>query len=130
MVMETRSVLVVEDEPNIQETLAVVLTLVGFKAYRAGNVEEALTILGEESIDAISLDVDLLDPEGLERDGLTLLKYLRSVPEFVNLPVLLFTGVELEPEEEALVAGLHVKVFYKPQPYSDLIDELNRVLPL
>jgi CheY-like chemotaxis protein len=129
MVMETRSVLVVQDEPNIQETLAVVLTLVGFKAYRAGNVEEALRILGEESIDAISLDVDLPDPEGLERDGLTLLKYLRSVPEFANLPVL-FTGVELEPEEEALVAGLHVKVFYKPQPYSDLIDELNRVLHL
>jgi hypothetical protein len=39
MLMETRSVLVVEDERSIQHTLATVLTVVGCTAHRAGNVE-------------------------------------------------------------------------------------------
>jgi CheY-like chemotaxis protein len=126
--MERYSVLIVEDEPNIQETLAVVLTLVGFKTHRASDVEEALTILGHERIDAVSLDLRLPDPKGLERDGLTLLRYLRRAPAYAEVPVLLFT-VMLGPEEEALVAELNAKVFSKPQPYAAIIDELNRALP-
>jgi CheY-like chemotaxis protein len=126
--MEKLSVLVVEDEPNIQQTLSVVLTLVGFKAHCASTVEEALGILAQERVDAVSLDIRLPDPGGLERDGLTLLKYLRSVPAYADVPVLLFTGVDLKSEDEALIAELHAKVFSKPQPYAAIIDELNRVL--
>ena len=125
---EKHSVLVVEDEPNVQETLAAVLTIVGFKTYRAGNVDEALNVLERERVDAVSLDVRMPDPKGLERDGFTLLKYLRSVPVYAGVPVLLFTGVELSPEEDELARDLRAKVFYKPQLYSAIIDELNRRL--
>jgi CheY-like chemotaxis protein len=127
--MPKPAVLVVEDEQNIQETLSAVLTLVGFKAHRAANVEEALAILNKEQIDALSLDIRMPDPAGLERDGFTLLRYLREQPETSHVPVLLFTGVELTPEEEAMIAGLNAKVFYKPQPYADIIEELTRCLP-
>jgi hypothetical protein len=50
------------------------------------------------------------------------------VPAYAHLPVLLFTGVALAPEQEAVVADLRAKVFYKPQPYAELIDELHRQL--
>jgi hypothetical protein len=49
-----------------------------------------------------SLDVRLPDPKGLERDGLTLAKYLSSVPAHTDMPVLLFTGVEAQPYAEAI----------------------------
>src|SRR4051812_121141 len=104
--MDRPAVLVVDDELNLQETLATVLTIVGFKAHRAGNVAEALTILGRERIDAVSLDIRMPDPEGLERDGFTLLKHLRSVPKYSGLPILLFTGVELSDAQEALARQL------------------------
>jgi len=126
--MDKPAVLVVDDEPNVQETLATVLTIVGFKSHRAGNVEEALAVLAQERIDAISLDIRMPDPGGLERDGFALLKHLRTVPKYANVPVLLFTGVDLSEAETALAVKLRAKVFYKPQPYAEIIDELNRLL--
>src|SRR3954468_20193632 len=124
--MHKPSVLVVEDEEETQTTLSVVLTLVGYKTFTAGNIDEALEILGQEQIDAVSLDIRMPDPKGLDRDGLTLLKYLRAVQAYAHLPVLLFTGVELKVDEEEMIAGLDAKLFYKPQPYAEIIDELSR----
>ena len=126
--MDRPAVLVVEDEPNQQETLSAVLTLVGFRTVSATNVEEALVVFGREQIDAVTLDVRMPDPKGLDRNGLTLLKYLRSVPAYAHLPVLMFTGADLNDEEEALISELHAKVYRKPQPYGDIIDELTRLL--
>jgi CheY-like chemotaxis protein len=122
------AVLIVEDEPNQQETLSTVLALVGFRTVSAANVEEALLAFGREQIDAVTLDVKMPDPKGLDRDGLTLLKYLRSVPAYADLPVLMFTGADLKDEEEALIAELRGKLYRKPQPYGDIIDELTRLL--
>ena len=55
-----------------------------------------------------------------------------AVPIPASIPldrsVLLFTGVELSPEEDELARDLRAKVFYKPQLYSAIIDELNRRL--
>src|SRR5438105_151965 len=79
---DKHSVLVVEDEPNVQETLAAVLTIVGFTTYRAGNGDEALNVLERERVDAVSLDLRMPGPKGLERDGFTLLKYLGSGPVY------------------------------------------------
>ena len=126
--MERLAVLVVEDELNVQETLAAVLTLEGFKAHRASSVDEALAILDHERVDAVSLDVRMPDPKGQGRDGLTLLKHLRSVPQYADIPVLLFTGVELKPDEQRLAGDCHATVFYKPQLYGTVINELNRLL--
>jgi CheY-like chemotaxis protein len=54
-------------------------------------------------VDAVSLDVRLPDPKGLERSGLTLLAYLRASTEHAHLPVLIFTGQPLSQEEEILI---------------------------
>src|SRR2546423_14617436 len=97
---EKHSLLVVEDEPNVQETLAAVLTIVGFKTYRAGNVDEALNVLERERVDAERLDVRMPDTKGLERDGFTLLQSLRSVPVYARVPALLLTGVAFKPAED------------------------------
>jgi two-component system chemotaxis response regulator CheY len=124
--MPKPSVLVVEDELDIQQPLTVVLRLEGFHAFHAEDVDGALEILDREKIDAISLDVRMPDPQGLNRDGLTLLRHLRSTPRYARIPVLLLTGVVLEPEQQALAARLKAKVFMKPQPYDSIVDELSR----
>ena len=93
------AVLVVEDEPSVQTTYCATLTLMGFKPHHADTVDRALEILANERIDAVSLDVRLPDPKGLERSGLTLLAYLRSTREHAQLPVLIFTGVPLSLDE-------------------------------
>jgi DNA-binding NtrC family response regulator len=121
-------ILVVEDEPSVQTTFCATLTLMGFKTHHADTVDRALEILDAEPIDAVSLDVRLPDPKGLDRSGLTLLAYLRATTEYAHLPVLIFTGVPLSPEEEGLIQQHNAEVFYKPQRYTTLVESLTRML--
>jgi DNA-binding response OmpR family regulator len=121
-------VLVVEDEPSVQTTFCATLTLMGFKTQHADTVDRALEILSTEPVDAVSLDVRLPDPKGLERSGLTLLAYLRASAEHAHLPVLIFTGQPLSQEEEILIQQHNAEVFYKPQRYTTLVECLTRML--
>ena len=124
------AVLVVEDEPSLRTTMCATLTLMGFLTHQAESVDAALKVLAAVHVDAIVLDVRLPDPTGLQQSGLHLLGYLRAVPEYTDLPVLIFTGVPLSKSEEESVRLNRGHVFYKPQPYMVLIEQLNELLNL
>lgn len=66
--------LVVEDEPAIQDMLAMSLAFVGYDVLRAGSGAEAVAHAGNARIDLALLDVMLPDT-----DGLDLLRRLRKV---------------------------------------------------
>ncbi len=121
-------ILVVEDERSVQTTLCATLTLTGFTTHHASDIEEALKILGTERIDAITLDVQLPDPRGLQRSGLSLLAFLRATAEYANVPVVIFTGTPLSGEEDEIATRHRAQVFYKPQRYSVLIQHLGPAL--
>jgi CheY-like chemotaxis protein len=120
------NVLIVDDEPAIQQSLGSFLDLRGFVPFRAGTIEEALKIFGEQHVDALILDLSLPDPGGFAPSGLTLLAYLRSCPEYAQLPVLVFTGKILSANEEARIGQYRATLFYKPGPYAALVDGLRR----
>ena len=122
------AVLVLEDDPAVRTTLCTMLMLAGFTTHYAVTVDDALAILGSEHVDAVSLDVRVPDPKGLERSGLSLLTILRETPAYAAVPALIFTGMPLSVEEEDVARKLNAPVFYKPQPYSVLIQHLNRQL--
>lgn len=122
------AILVVEDETSLRTTMCATLTLMGFMTHQAESVDAALKILGTERVDALVLDVRLPDPTGLQQSGLHLLRYLRATPEHVHLPVLIFTGVPLSASDEELVRVNAGHVFYKPQPYMVLINQLKVLL--
>jgi DNA-binding response OmpR family regulator len=127
--MANRSVvLVVEDEILVQTTLCATLTHVGFSTHRADSVEGALRILGAEHVDAVMLDIRLPDSKGQQRSGLTLLAFLRATAEYAQVPVLIFTGVPLSADDEALARKYDAQIFYKPTPYATLIDTLAKML--
>jgi chemosensory pili system protein ChpA (sensor histidine kinase/response regulator) len=126
---ERRSaVLVVEDEVLLQSTLSAFLTLNNFTTFRASDVEQAEKILGRERIDAVTLDIKLPDARGTKRNGFTLLKSLRATPAHAHLPVVIFTGMPMTEEEEALAKRLHAEVIYKPDPYRLVVEGLTRLL--
>jgi DNA-binding response OmpR family regulator len=126
--MPSPAVLVVEDDASVQTTLCATLALLGFTPHHAQTIDDALGILGREHIDAVTLDIRLPDPKGLQRSGLSLLAFLRATPEYANVPVVIFTGMPLSENDEALARKHGAEVFYKPQPYSVLVSQLNRSL--
>ena len=76
--------LIVEDDECVQQLLAVVLRNEGFKVSLAGNGEEMLSLLDQEPVHLVLLDLGLPD-----EDGLTLARQLRARS---SLPIIVLTA--------------------------------------
>jgi len=79
------SVLIVDDETSIRESLRMVLEFEGYRIEEAGNGLEALRIVRDRPPDAILLDIRMP-----EMDGLETLKTLRE--RGYEMPVLVISG--------------------------------------
>jgi CheY-like chemotaxis protein len=84
---EDKTILVVDDEPNVREYLAALLKDAGFQVVTAVDGEEALKLIKEKKPDFISLD--LIMPK---KSGHKLLYELRKDRELSRIPVLIVTA--------------------------------------
>ncbi|NQT39817.1 MAG: response regulator [Planctomycetes bacterium] len=82
-----KTILVVDDEPNVRQYLKTVLQDAGFKVVTAGDGVEALEIIKEKVPDFISLD--LIMPK---KSGHKLLHELRRNKLWSRIPVLIVTA--------------------------------------
>ncbi len=84
---EDKTILVVDDEPNVRQYLSTVLEDAGFNVVSAGDGVEALEIIKNNPPDFISLD--LIMPK---KSGHKLLHELRRNKEWSRIPVLIVTA--------------------------------------
>jgi CheY-like chemotaxis protein len=84
---EDKTVLVVDDEPNVRDYLANLLKDAGFNVITAGDGHEALEIIRSQKPDFISLD--LVMPR---KSGHKLLFELRKDKSLAQIPVLIVTA--------------------------------------
>ncbi len=84
---EDKTVLVVDDEPNVRLYLRTILEDAGFMVITASDGEEALKIIKQTNPDFISLD--LVMPR---KSGHKLLYELRKDPALSQIPVLIVTA--------------------------------------
>jgi CheY-like chemotaxis protein len=82
-----KTVLVVDDEPDVREYLKTVLEDAEFNVLTAGDGEEALDVIRQEKPDFISLD--LIMPR---KSGHKLLYELKKDKELSRIPVLIVTA--------------------------------------
>ncbi|MEY2633625.1 MAG: hypothetical protein RIR00_2279 [Pseudomonadota bacterium] len=116
-------ILVVEDEPAIQELIAANLQLAGHRVLRADDAEAALRLVREAVPDAILLDWML---PGLS--GLQLARRLRSEERTRDVPIIMLTA---RSEEVDKVAGLEAGADdYVTKPFSprELLARIKAVL--
>ena len=84
---EDRTVLVVDDEPNVRDYLAQILKDAGFNVQTAGDGGEALAMMREDPPDFVSLD--LVMPR---KSGHKLLYEMRRDRSLSSIPVLIVTA--------------------------------------
>jgi two-component system alkaline phosphatase synthesis response regulator PhoP len=84
---EDKTILVVDDEPNVREYLRTVLEDARFKVVTAADGEEALEVIRRERPDFISLD--LIMPK---KSGHKLLYQLKKDKDLSRIPVLIVTA--------------------------------------
>src|SRR5436309_16142573 len=105
------TVLVVEDEPQIQELVAVNLEHSGHEVLRASSAEEA-----EAAIRAVLPDVLVLDWMLPGESGLSLARRLRADARTRDLPILMLTARAMEHDK---ISGLEAGADdYLTKPFS------------
>ena len=120
---EVNNILVVEDN-RIQKDA--ILSLIAnhyedMKTYSAVSGTDALQVLAEQSIDLIILDLGLLD-----YDGFDFVEKLKSVEEFKNIPIIVYTGREVTVSEEKNLKEKVGKIIIKGEQSSQrLLDEIK-----
>ncbi len=115
-----RTVLVVDDEPEIRATLGLMLEFFGYDVREAPGGEEALQLLGTAPVDAVILDRTM---PGLDGDE-TLARLRRTHP---TLPVVLCSGLERSAD---LAHGEGpTRFLLKPYTLDELADVLQALLP-
>jgi CheY-like chemotaxis protein len=113
-----KTVLCVDDTPYVLQMLNMFLTAVGYRTIPASNGREAL-----EAANKISLDAVILDYEMPELNGLEVAQILKRAHPL--LPILMYSA--RQPQTEASAAGIVDAYVEKEHPQA-LVMALARVL--
>jgi len=111
--MSGARVLVVDDEVGMRETVAEILTGVGYTVTTAANGEDALAQLRAGTFSVVLMDVRMPG-----RDGISVLREIGGPPP----PVLLMTAYAGEEQLQAAVEAGSFAVLHKPVPARRLLD--------
>ena len=90
---EAPLILVVDDETDLRELLRDMFAAGGFRVMEAGRALEAVELARRHRPDLITMDVMLPDLDGFEA-----VRILREAPETRETPVIMVSGVELDPD--------------------------------
>ncbi len=109
--MAKATILIVEDDPDIQELISYTLGKEGYTVVTAESGEQALELLGTTNPDLILLDIML---PGI--DGTDVLRELKRDGKSANIPVIMATA---KSEDSDIVTGLELGADdYIAKPFS------------
>lgn len=119
-IAQRKSILIVEDEQIIRETLAEFLQSEGFEVRATGTVTEALKIARERDYDVAVCDIQL--PDG---DGVKLLRQLHRINPAIFV-LIISAYATVENAVEAFTAGAF-DYLVKPVRFEELTNRLQRL---
>ena len=116
-------VLIIDDEPDLVDTIQCRLDFDGYEVITAENGKEGLEKAGKEKPDIILMDYAMPimnGPETLER--------LRNHPELKRIPVIMVTAsAEAQSVEKVCSYGI-ADYIVKPFDFAVLVDKITSVL--
>jgi len=119
----TKSILVVEDEPNIVLSLQFLMKKAGFDVWVARDGEEALQAVERRAPDMVLLDVMIP-----KRDGYDVCQTIRSNPEWSDIHIIMLTAKGRDVDrEKGLALGANDYVT-KPFSTRDLTEKVKEIL--
>jgi CheY-like chemotaxis protein len=107
------SVLVVDDEVGMRETVADILLAMGYEVATACNGEDALAQLRDATFSLVLMDIRMPG-----RDGISVLRELGGPPP----PVVLMTAYAADEHIEAATEAGSFALIHKPVPAQRLLD--------
>jgi len=118
--MVQRNLLIVDDDPNIRELLAVNLAAAGYGITTAADGSEALSRVRERRPDCIILDIMMP-----EIDGWEFCKSIRDDPELYDTKIVMLTAKGTE-KDKMIGRDIFKADEYMTKPFD--VDELQKVI--
>ncbi len=119
--IDSKKVLIVDDEPNAIRVLSVILKEEGYHVLESMNVDSAVGIIHNEDVDAIITDLKMPD-----KDGFELFKYVSE--HHPDMPVMFLTAYgTVESAVDAMTSGAFY-YFIKPPDYPRLKNVLAQAI--
>ena len=102
------------------------LSLYGYDVLVASHPDTAFKRLKQSaaSLDAMILDIGLDD----NRSGIEVLELMRLDDRFVNLPVVVLTGLTLTSEEEDSIRRNQAHLLHKQEGYERVFNRLGEII--
>lgn len=125
-------ILVVDDDPDITDSLKIILESRDYIVRTASNGKEALQALEDQKPDIMILDIMM----ATDTEGFDLAYDLKQRPEFKNLPIIMLTSFlekvrEEGPGDFAYILGEQWPahwLFEKPLDTNRLLDKIDEIL--
>jgi len=118
--MTPRTVLVVDDEQGMRDTLAEILQGAGYEVSTARSGDDALARVHEQRFDVVLMDIRMPG-----RDGISVLREIGGPPP----PVVMMTAYAVDEQLRAAVEAKSFAVVHKPVAAPYLIDLVARAAP-
>ncbi|MFC2022521.1 response regulator [Chloroflexota bacterium] len=120
---ETKTVLIIEDEPDVRNFASRTLELEDYHVLQAEDAEEGMRLLREIRVSLVLLDLRLPG-----RNGWTVLELIKSEPELSAIPLVVFTAsAGVSQRERALKMGA-ADYLIKPLSAASLKKAVARIL--
>src|SRR3989442_11468680 len=115
----TSTVLIVDDDPNLQRLMTKFLKLEGFSSIPANNGREALDYLrggGDASVILLDLRMPVMDGWAFRQEQ-------RQDPVIAGIPIVILSGVDSERVHELDAAAS----FHKPVSFPEVVGVVRRL---
>ncbi len=123
-VPRTKRLLVVEDDERESQSIVTLLEHDDLEITTVGKGREALQLMQDRPFDCCVLDLRLPDMTGFE-----LLEQVQAEPALRDVPIVVFTGKELSPDEEKQLKAVAKSIVIKDvQSPERLLDETSLFL--
>ena len=84
-----RTILIVDDDESVRQTLAEVLMLAGYETVEAASGQDAIAVAMNRHIDSFLLDMEMPRMSGVE-----VCRAIRKLGNYQTTPIIFVTGVE------------------------------------
>jgi DNA-binding response OmpR family regulator len=122
-VRKTKTVLIIEDEADIQNFISRVLELEGYHVLRAGDGRTGLGLMRGNGVDLVLLDLRLPGT-----DGWSVLREIKRDPATADVPVIVLTAIAEAIQRKKTLRMGAAKYLVKPLSAGDLSQTIAGVL--
>jgi CheY-like chemotaxis protein len=121
--MKAKTILVIDDTPDLQRSIIQFLNMEGYETVGAANGQEALDTLAHTRPDLVI--TDLLMPV---MDGYTFIEHIKANAQLRDIPVVVFSAKPDDDSQDKALALGAVRFIRKPGSIDQILETVNEII--